>query len=166
MKGPKQRSLAFTIATVLSLFLSGAGIECGTLCPYQPRVYPVGVRPLSVVAADFDGADGSDLAVADSNVGEVSLLPAGTLDMNQPGSFTLFTASFDVLGSGAGTFDIDQMTAVLGDANGMALPLDEVIPATVAAAAAPIPTLSQWGLLLFVSVLLFAGLHRLRRSLA
>lgn len=100
----------------------------------------------------------------DVNVLQVSLFDAGTLVAQQPGAFTLFTASFDATGAGDGAFAL-SLNADLGDELADPLALDEIIN-TVVSAGTPldIPVMGPWGLGLLISLLAIFGLARLRRS--
>lgn len=96
---------------------------------------------------------------------ELSLLPAASLDALQPDSFILFSATFDAIAVGTGTFDVDVLTSTVSDELAAALPIDAVAPASVVTGTViDIPTLSQWGLILLVLLLLAGGLARLRRA--
>ncbi|MCP3962041.1 MAG: IPTL-CTERM sorting domain-containing protein [bacterium] len=100
----------------------------------------------------------------DVNVLQVSLFDPPTLIAQQPGTFTLFTASFDATGAGDGAFTL-SLNADLGDELADPLTLDEIID-TVVSAGTPldIPVLGPWGLGLLISLLLGFGLTRLRRA--
>lgn len=99
------------------------------------------------------------------NLLELSLFAPATLNANQPDTFTLFTASFDAVGAGAGVLTV--ASNALGDENGSPLVLDAVIPTTIDVGGPvvepEIPTLSPWGLLLLAALLLWAAAGRFRR---
>lgn len=99
----------------------------------------------------------------DLNVLQISLFDSPTLIAQQPASFTLFTASFQATGAGTGAFTL-SLNADLGDENADPLPLDQITDIEVSAGTAiEIPTLGPWSLGLLISLLLAAGLTRLRR---
>ncbi len=92
---------------------------------------------------------------------EVSLLPAATLNANQPASFTLATLTFDGTGVlGSSTFDVGGLVS---DENGIMLPFTAIGTRVSAGSVLDIPTLGDFAAVLMMIGLLIVGLITLRR---
>lgn len=97
-------------------------------------------------------------------VSEVSLLLPADLIANQSDTFTLFTVTFDTIMTGSTPLDLTPNDPL---ADELGLPLTaEFIGANITVnrfmPVADIPTLSQWGLLALIGLLLAAGIFRLK----
>ena len=113
-----------------------------------------------MVGPDFGAATTTSVPGASGlEVVAVSVLTPSELNLMQPGTFTLFTATFDAVGTGPATFDL-ALNAALGDENGDPLPAPVTVPAVVAVAAVGIPTASQWALWLLAAMLALIGMRR------
>ena len=118
------------------------------------------------------GTDLGDVTMAEAIVGtvpmatsvqafEVSLLPAATLNMNQPASFTLATINFDGTGMlGDAPFDVG---GTVSDENGIALQFVAEGTQVSTGTVLDIPTLGDLALLLMMIGLCVTGLIFLRR---
>ena len=106
-------------------------------------------------------------AVTAAEIFEVSLLLPAALNALQPDAFTLFTATFDVIGRGATALSVGDI--ILGDDNGDPLPAMgavQIIPGAITAGPAMgIPILSAWGTLILIGALTGFGVLFLRRLL-
>ena len=126
---------------------------------YDPALFAFeGLTP----GPDFEPATtGSTAGAAAVDAFAVSLATPTELNMQQPGSFTLFTATFRAIGSGSGSF-APTLNAPLGDENGDPLATPSTVSATVAAASPiSVPTASEWGLLLLAATLTLLGIRYL-----
>lgn len=111
-----------------------------------------------------EAVTGTTLVPGSAMTFELSLLTPAQLVALQPGSFLLFTVSFDALIPGTTTFSTGML--LIGDEAGAPLPIDQVIEGSISVlspVALEIPTLSTWALLLLIGALAAGAVLRLRR---
>ena len=113
------------------------------------------------MAGPVEAVTGFAAAAGSLNAFSVSLLTPAQLVALQPASFTLFTVTLQVVGTGDSSLDV-LPNAVLGDQLGAPLPKG-AIQGGPFTGIARVPTLSQSGFLLLILGLLSGGLYCLLR---
>ena len=158
----------------ISVVISGLGNfalpSLGTfdmMLTYDPAVFALDAGSTAVALFLGDEVVGEALVTITPSAGvievvELSLLAVPDLTALQPASFTLFSSTFTAVGFGEGTFDL--AVTVLGDKNGVTIPVDGITPVEVGAGTLlSIPTVGQSGLALLALLLLVLGVFQVRR---